>query len=375
MAPIKVGLMGYGFSTKCFHLPFITPNPDLEVCAFLQRKEPSEAGSWGHCTKDYPDAKWHRTEDEFFADSNIELVIVCTGSKIHTQHAEKALKAGKHVVVEKPFTVSSAEADHLIALAKQEKKVLTVFQNRRYDSDFRTLQHLMQQGAFGTVTEFENHYDTDQPEWVLKWDKPGYEAGEGMLYGLGTHSIDQTLLLFGPPKSVTAWWRATRMESQTDDAFTVILQYGGDKKNLVCTVKTTIVTPLPMSKIPKFIIRGTEGAFIKNGEDPQIDHLFAGMKVDDPKFGVEPESYHGYVASKKQLDAGDLSKEGGSPSAPYHGVYPSQKGSYLDYYKDVVKAIRGEAEVAVKPEQSRDGIRVIELARESAEKGVTVEFN
>ncbi|KAK4550793.1 hypothetical protein LTR36_000373 [Oleoguttula mirabilis] len=375
MAPIKVGLMGYGFSTKCFHLPFILPNPDLEVHAFLQRKEApagtSSAEAGVHCTVDHPNAKHYRTADDFFADAALELVIICTGHDSHYELAEKALLAGKHVVVEKPFTITSTEADKLIALAKKQGKLITCFQNRRYDSDFRTLQHLVAQNAFGKVTEFENHYDMDNPEWVQKWTDPEYVPGEGMLYGIGTHSIDQTLLLFGRPKSVTAFTRTLRGKNRgADDSFTIVLQYGGEQEDLISTIKTTIVSPVPMDRMLKYLVRGTQGAFIKNGEDPQIDHLMSGMKADDPAFGVEPDSYHGYVSSTEQLDA--KLKPDDRPAGRFSGSVTSKQGSYLDYYRDLVAAIRGEKELVVKPEESRDGIRVIELARESAERGVTV---
>lgn len=367
--PIKVGLIGYGFSTKCFHLPFILPNPDLQVHAFLQRKaapaDTSHVEAGVHCTIDHPAAKHYRTADAFFGDADIQLVAICTGHDTHFALAKQALLAGKHVVLEKAFTVTSAEADELVALAKERQVVLTGFQNRRYDSDFRTLRKLVDAGAFGKVTEFENHYDVDSPDWVRSWRDPGYVPGSGMLYGLGTHSIDQTLVLFGLPKSVTAFVRSLRMESQTEDSFTIILQYDGARKDLIATVKTTFVSPLPMARQPKFRVRGEQGAFIKTGEDPQIDHLLAGMKpVEDPRFGVEPEGYRGYLHTLAS-----------SPYGEFDGVIESEKGSYADYYVDVVAAIRGEREVAVKPEDSRNGIRIIELSRESAAKGVTVPWS
>ncbi|GAB7327343.1 hypothetical protein MBLNU13_g11217t2 [Cladosporium sp. NU13] len=372
MASIKVGLMGYGFSTKCFHLPFITPNAELEVYAFLQRAE-APADKKGveigkHCTVDYPNAKHYRTADEFFADSEIELVIVCTSSDNHAEFAEKAMRS---VVVEKPFTTTSAEADALIKTSKETGKLLTVFQNRRYDSDFRTLQHVVSSGCLGEITEFQNHYDMDNPDWVQGWTSTDVIPGQGMLYGLGTHSLDQTLLLFGKPASVTAFTRVLRPKGGgADDSFTVVLQYGGERKDLICTVKTTIVSTLPMEKQLKFMVRGRKGTFLKNGEDPQIDQLFAGVKADDSSYGVEPEKYHGELFTKKQFDDSQ-SQDGGL----WSGRLVSSQGSYVDYYRDVVATIKGEKEVVVKPEESRMGIRVIELAMESAEKGVTVQWS
>jgi predicted dehydrogenase len=165
------------------------------------------------------------------------------------------------VVVEKPFTTTSAEADALIATSKETGKLLTVFQNRRYDSDFLTLQRILSSSCLGPITEFQNHYDSDNPPWVRGWTSPEPVPGQGMLYGLGTHSLDQTLLLFGKPASVTAFTRALRSEGgKADDSFTVVLQYAGD---LICTVKTTIVSVLPMERQVKFMARGREGTFLK----------------------------------------------------------------------------------------------------------------
>jgi predicted dehydrogenase len=292
------------------------------------------------------------------------------------------------VVVEKPFTTTSAEADALIATSKETGKILTVFQNRRYDSDFRTLQRVLSSGCLGAITEFQNNYDMDDPEWVRGWTSATPVPGEGMLYGLGTHSLDQTLLLFGQPSSVTAFTRSLRQKgAASDDTFTIVLQYEGDKSDLVCTVKTTIVSKLPMERQVKFVVRGRDGTFLKvschisnlqapptdatqNGEDPQIDQLFAGLKADDPAYGIEPETYHGELFTKDKAD--DSQTQTGNL---WSGKYVSSQGSYLDYYKDVVAAIRGEKEVVVKPEESRMGIRVIELAKESAEKGVTVAWS
>ena len=304
------------------------------------------------------------------------------------------------VVIEKPFTVSTTEADKLIALAKQTGKTLTVYQNRRYDSDFRTLQHLisLKPNPFGKITEFANHYDLDNPEWMLKWGSktPEEAPGEGMLYGLGTHSLDQTLLLFGKPKSVTAFVRCLReggAEGAVDDSFTIILQYGGELKDLVSTVKTTVVSP--QKKQLKFWVRGTQGSFSKvcnllrmvvlparmsyvilqEGEDIQMEHLLENnMKASDPGFGVEPDRYHGDLFTK-QPQPSSAQKNNEEADVIFAGKVPSKPGSYMDYYRDLVATIRGEKDLVVKPEESRAGIRIIELARESANKGVTVPWS
>jgi predicted dehydrogenase len=184
----------------------------------------------------------------------------------YTSESNQQHRINHHaVVVEKPFTTTSAEADALIATSKETNKLLTVFQNRRYDSDFRTLQRVLSTGCLGAITEFQNNYDLDDPEWVRGWTSETPSPGEGMLYGLGTHSLDQTLLLFGQPCSVTAFTRALRQKGvASDDCFTVVLQYEGyAKEDLVCTVKTTIVSRLPMERQVKFVVRGRDGTFLK----------------------------------------------------------------------------------------------------------------
>jgi len=366
--------MGYGFSTNCFHLPFILPNPDFKVYAFLQRAEApsnkSAVESGKHCTVDYPDAKHYRTADDFFADPNIDLVIVCTQHDTHAEFAERALLAGKHVVVEKPFTVDTAEADHLIALSKKGDKVLTVFQNRRYDSDFRTLQTLVEASAFGTITECEMHYDFDFPDWISSWDSPGWAPGDGLMYGIGSHTIDQALLLFGTPANVTGFYRALRgIESKTDDSFTIILQYSGAKKNLFVTVKTSAVAPMQYPL--KFFVRGYDGSFVKFGDDKQESQIMAGQTTATPGFGVEPEATWGLLTTKEKFHESQAHDE---RNGKWVGKFPSANGDYLGYYVDVVKAIRKEGDVKVTAEHARNGLRVIELARESAEKGRTLPF-
>ncbi|KAL8403880.1 hypothetical protein RB594_008940 [Gaeumannomyces avenae] len=372
MAPIRVGIVGYGFSTKCFHLPYILPNPDLEVHAFLQRA-PAPAGlapPGKHCSVDFPRARHYRTAEEFFGDAEIELVVVCT--HLHEEFVERALRTGKHVVVEKPFVTTSAEADRLIGLAKDCKKVLTVFHNRRYDSDFRTLRQLMAKGALGDVRDAQIHFDFPDPSWISGWTAKEYKPGQGMGFGLGSHTIDQALVLFGTPAFVTGFFASNRgVDSDVDDTFTIILQYAAPRKNLLVTVKTSIITP--MKDQLKFFVRGTEGSYLKFGYCPQEARAIAApgkpaSGYDD--FGAEDPSIWGTLTTKTAFDPASQALDGASG---YHiGRYPSLPGYCRGYYENVVDAIRGKGEVEVRPETARDGLRVIELARESHEKGTKV---
>lgn len=202
-------------------------------------------------------------------------------------------------------------------------------------------------------------HTTGFTDHLIQHNRPG----DGLLHGLGTHSLDQTLLLFGPPSTIWATTRALKPNSKAIDTFIINLQYSGNQSNLLVTVRTSIVNPIPMHKIPKYAIRGRHGAFFKTGEDCQVDQFYAGVDVKDERFGVEPEEYWGYLCTTEE-----------SRNGKFEGAWKSEKGSYRDYYVDVVKAIRGEKEVVVKPEESRMGLRVIELTLESVRTGRSVEF-
>ncbi|TLD11896.1 hypothetical protein PspLS_11233 [Pyricularia sp. CBS 133598] len=387
MAPIKVGLVGYGFSTKCFHLPYILPNPDLQVYAFLQRAEAPPKGSGveaqhahgkmtirgGHCTVEFPDAKHYRTADEFFGDQDIELVVICTPN--HEEFVEGALNSGKHVVVEKPFVTTSEGADRLIRLAKEKKRILTVFHNRRFDSDFLTLKHLLSEGALGDVRDAQIHFDFPDPSWIGGWTRKEYVPGEGMAFGLGSHTIDQALALFGTPSFVTGFFASNRgVDSDVDDTFTIVMQYSGNStnKNLLVTVKTSIITP--MRDQLKFFIRGTKGTYLKFGYCPQEARAIAnpGMPAPDDH-GVEDKRAWGDLTTKTQFDHASQSFD--EDSKLWIGKYPSLPGYCRGYYENVVHAIRDGADIEVRPEMARDGLRVIELARQSHEKGVKVPWS
>lgn len=292
MAPsrIRLGVIGYRNSAKHFHLPFVALVPSIEVHAIVQRSPCSpDAKPGDHCTIDYPDVKHYSDVDAFFADPEIDLVLVCTGA-MHYEYAKRALQSNKHVVVEKPFTSTSAEADELVQLSKETGKLATVFQSkcpvkysisgdlvlisayfvartdRRFDGDFLTAQKLIQDGVLGDVLEFESHFDWDDPPWPSKNEGiTQYTPGEGTLYGLGAHTVDQAILLFGLPKSVFAIFKAQRDGSRgsaIDDWHTVILQYQGDKdQGVVVTIKSTLLSPL--TKQPNLFVRGRKGTYIK----------------------------------------------------------------------------------------------------------------
>ncbi|KAH6989938.1 hypothetical protein EDB80DRAFT_729255 [Ilyonectria destructans] len=376
MARIKVGIVGYGFAAKNFHLPFIRAIPDYEVVAILQRAEapsdPASAPKGSHCTVDFPGIKHYRKAEDFFADAEIGFVVVATHTDTHASFAEQALKAGKHVIVDKPFANSSEEADKVIELARQKGLIVTCFQNRRYDGDFKTVRELIERNAFGDITETEIHYDFDRAPWLHYMSAKKYTPGAGLTFGLGTHNIDQAYVLFGRPVSVTAFYRVQRgVESEVEDSFTIILQYDGPQKNLLVTIKTCVVSP--MAQQLKFWVRGTKGSYIKyqnRSTCPQEEQIADGVQPLDPAFGAESEELRGTLTTYDEFDSSIQTFD--KKSQRYVGKYPTIRGRWMGIYEAVANAINGKAELADKATESRDVLRIIELARESHEKGITV---
>jgi len=379
MAPIKVGVIGYGFAAKSFHLPFINAIPDYNVVAILQRAEaPADAAAVDkgtHCTVDFPKVKHHRTAEEFFENPDIEFVVVASHADTHISFAEQALKAGKHVIVDKPFARSTTEADSAIKLAKEKGLILTCFQNRRYDGDFLTVREVLKRNALGDINEAEIHYDFDRAPWLKFMKDKEYTAGDGHTFGLGTHSLDQAFVLFGRPASVTAFFRVQRgIESEVEDSFTIILQYAGAQKGLLVTVKTCVVSP--MAQQLKFWIRGTKGSYIKHQQRsscPQEEDIARGAQPLDRNFAVESDALRGVLTTYEEFDK-DL-QAFDKDSQRYVGKYPTLTGHWMQLYQNVNEAIRGTGELAIKADEVRDVLRIIELARESHEEGVTVKWH
>ncbi|KAH7378374.1 hypothetical protein DE146DRAFT_730878 [Phaeosphaeria sp. MPI-PUGE-AT-0046c] len=376
MAPIKVGVLGYGFAAKSFHIPFIRAIPDYEVVAILQRAEaPADPGSTpkgSHCTVDFPEVTHYRKAEDFFANPEIAFVVVATHADTHISFAEQALRAGKHVIIDKPFARTTDEADHAIELAKEKGLILTCFQNRRYDGDFLTVRELLQRDALGDINEAEIHYDFDRAPWLHRMTDKAYSAGDGHTFGLGTHSLDQAYVLFGRPASVTAFFRAQRgIESEVEDSFTIVLQYSGAKKGMLVTIKTSVVSP--MAQQLKFWIRGTKGSFIKHQQRstcPQEESIALGADPLDSDFATESDALRGILATYEEFDSSVQAFD--DASQRFVGKYPTLKGEWMRLYQNVADAINKKDELAVKAEEVRDVLQIIELARESHKKGATV---
>lgn len=343
---IKVGLASYGMSGMVFHAPFLVRTPGFQLTHVLER---SSQKSRQH----FPDAEIVRSFEALLENPSIELVIVNTPNALHFEMTRQALLAGKHVVVEKPFTVTYQEANSLIQLAKEKQLVLTVFQNRRWDGDFMTVQKIVEQQLLGRLVEYEAHYDRYVTEIRSESWKETDLPGSGILYNLGSHMIDQALVLFGKPRAVTADIGARRKGSDVDDYYNIILHYPDLKVNLKSSY---LVRELG----PRYMLHGTTGSFVKYGIDPQEEALKVGKFPEGDDWGKEPDT-----------DWGKLNAE--INGFNYVGKIETLPGNYSAFYQNLYDAIRYGKPLAVKPEEAADVIHLIELIIKSNKEGRTVE--
>lgn len=346
--PVKTALASYGMSGKVFHGPFITENPGFELRKVVERQK-SES------KEDYPRVEIVRNFQNLLDDADIELIVVNTPNDLHFEMTEKALEAGKHVVVEKPFTPTKKEADHLIKLAKKKERVLTVFQNRRWDSDFMTVEKVINEKSIGQLVEYEAHYDryvnfVSQNSWK---EKSG--PGAGILYNLGSHMIDQALVLFGLPDAVTAEIGKQRPASEIEDFYDIRLHY--QQFNVI--LKSSYLVREPG---PRYILHGVAGSFVKYGLDPQEEALKAGQKPGEEGWGEESVE-----------DWGTLNTE--INGLHVIGQIKSIAGSYSVFYDNLYGAIRDGEELKVRAEEAASVIRIIELAYQSNKEGRRMELN
>ena len=342
---IKVGVVGYGISAKTFHVPFLINSSHYEITAVLERHR-SDSNAL------LPNATIVRSFDELVAMKDVDLVVITTPNETHFPYSLQALQAGKHVVVEKPFTNTSEEALQLANAAKQAGKVLSVYQNRRYVSDFLTIKEILDKKLLGEVHDYEAHYDRYRAEARPNAWREQKMAGSGIFYDLGAHLIDQTLYLFGLPQMVTADIRMQRPHAKVDDYFDVRLDYG----YLRVTLKGGMLIREPG---PRYMIHGYNGSFIKYGEDPQEALLRAGELPTGKHWGEESEEIFGLLHT--EID-GKIIKE----------KYPSKKGDYGLYYENLYQSIAHHKPVLEKAEHGYNTIKVIEQAFESSHKKATV---
>jgi predicted dehydrogenase len=317
---------------------------------------------------DYPGIKHFTSAEELFADTEVDAVVITTPPDTHFLLAMSALNSGKHVLVEKPFVPSSAEGAELAALASAKGLVLCVYQNRRWDSDFLSIQRLLAAGTLGRVVEFETHFDRFRPlAPVATWKASlAMSAGGGVLYDLGTHLIDQVFLLFGVPTAVYGRFvnqREGRLDvGENPDSVTAVLSY--EETGMLVHVRIGVVSA--ESAQMRFWVRGTKGSYHKTGLDPQEGQLRGGMKTDDTRFGREDASKAGRLCLVK--DDGTIADE----QEP--AVEPE---TYLKFYQLFAESLETckEDDIPVPATQAVQVLRILEAVKESARSGKEVSLH
>lgn len=344
---INTALLSFGMSGKVFHAPFIDHHPGFELIGVLERTK-------NESRLIYPGIHIYRTLEEVIDDPNIELVIINTPTQTHFDFAKKALLAGKHVVVEKAFTTTVEEAKFLMELAKELGLVISVYQNRRWDSDFSTVCKIVNEGTLGNIHSAAFHFDRYKEQLSIKLHKETPGPGAGLLLDLGPHLIDQAIYLFGMPQSVLADIRTIRPGSMVDDDFTLFLYY----PSMRVTLKSSLLVKEP---IPSFIVHGSKGSFIKQRADIQEAALINGDIPYTKDWGKELAAENGYLHTVLE---GKTMKE----------FIPTLQGNYGAFYNGLYNTIREGAPCLVDAKDGLNVMKIIEAAQLSnaEQKAITI---
>jgi predicted dehydrogenase len=347
MTPINTALCSFGMSGLVFHSPFLSINPHFNFYAVWERTK-------NLAQEKFPQVKTYRTLEAMLADDLVELVIVNTPNYTHYEYAKKSLEAGKHVIVEKPFTIDVTQANDLIELAKKQNRVLSVYQNRRYDSDYKTIKKVVSENLLGELVEVEMHFDRFREELSPKVHKETPGPGAGVLYDLGSHLIDQALQLFGKPEKIFADIRIVRPNSKVDDYFELLLYY----PKLRVRLKASYIV---REALPGYILHGLKGSFIKPKTDIQETLLKEGVIPGKKDWGTEPETekglLHTEIKGKEVIE-----------------FITSEQGNYNDYYNAIYEAIRNNQPLPVTAEEGAEVIKIILAAFKSSESERVIEL-
>lgn len=349
--PLRVALIGYGLAGSVFHAPLIASIEDLRLDTVVT----SNPGRQARAAADYPGVNIVSSADEVWERASaLDLVVVASTNRTHVPLATAALECGLAVVVDKPLTGTAAEGAALAELANKRGLMLSVFQNRRWDADFLTLRHLIEEGELGDIWRFESRFERWRPQPGGGWRESGDpEDVGGLLYDLGAHLVDQALLLFGPVRTVYAQVVARRAGAQADDDTFVALEHeSGVHSHLWMSAAAALLGP-------RFRVLGSKAGFVKFGLDPQEPALAAGQ-LPGPGWGAETEDVWGW------LGAGDRPGQGAGRTVP------SLPGDYPAYYRGVAEALRTGGPPPVAAEESINGLVVLEAARAAARRRTTV---
>ena len=337
--PVRVGLIGYGFSGKTFHTPLISAEPDLDLVVVASRDS-------AKVHADLPEVAVIGDPMDMTAQ-DIDLIVIASPNDSHTPHARAALAAGKHVVVDKPFTLDVVEARELVDLAERQNRLLSVFQNRRWDSDFLSIKQGIVDGLVGAVKHFESHIDRFRPTVRNRW-RESDGPGSGIWFDLGPHLVDQALQLFGLPDRVQASLALQRDGARSDDWAHVLLEYGSCRVILHAGM-------LVAGGSSRFVVHGDKGSLVKRKPDQQEPQLLAGMRPGSPDWGADADDMLLYDGSGEEQ------------------TIPAVSGDQRLYYRGIAEALRGKATNPVTPAQAIAVMAVIESASISARSGQSVE--
>jgi len=345
---IDVGLIGFGLAGRSFHAPVINAVAGLRLAAIMQR-------SGDEAARLYPDARIVRSIEELLATPDIRLVVVATPNDTHHPIARQCLAAGRDVIVDKPLAPTLEEALDLVKFAQERGRLLTVYQNRRYDGDFQAVQQLVASGRLGRIVRFESNYDRFRPQLKANAWRERSGPGTGILFDLAPHLIDHALVLFGLPEGVTADIRVERENAIADDSFDLTLHYAGSVRALL---RATMLAPVTR---PRFILHGTSGAYVKHAFDVQEPKLRAGRLPWNETPSKEEQEENSGVLTLMKAD-GTSTKE----------LVPPAPSDYRSYYANVRDVLLGTAPPAVTPQHALNVMRILELARDSNARRCTI---
>jgi scyllo-inositol 2-dehydrogenase (NADP+) len=345
---IHVALIGFGLAGRCFHAPVISRVSGLRLAAILQR-------SGNEAAQLYPTARIVRALDELLSIDEIRLIVIATPNDTHFPLAKQCLAAGRDVVVDKPFTTTLDEAIALVQFAQQAGRLLTVYQNRRFDGDFQAVQQVVAGGELGRIVRFESNYDRFRPQLKPAAWREKAVPGAGILFDLAPHLIDAALVLFGLPEAITADIRCERDHAVVDDAFDLMLHYPRELRALLRASMLAATTR------PRFRLHGTHGTYEKQAFDVQEPKLRAGrIPWEETPTEAEARDNEG-VLTLLQPDGTTQARR-----------IPPGNTDYRDFYANVRDAILGRANLAVSPEYALNVMQVLELARESSARRCTL---
>lgn len=345
---INVGLIGFGLAGRAFHAPVIHAVPGLRLAAILQR-------TGNEAAQLYPNARIVSSIEDLLAISEIRLAVIATPNDTHHAIARQCLAAGRDVVVDKPLTPTLEEAADLVAFAEERGRMLSVYQNRRYDGDFQTVLQLVASASLGRIVRFEANYDRFRPQLKANAWRERSGPGSGVFLDLAPHLIDHALVLFGLPEAISADLRTEREHAVVDDSFDLTFHYAAGLRAVLRATMLAAVTR------PRFVLHGTRGAYVKHAFDVQEPKLRAGrIPWNEAPSESEREENSGLLTLVN--DDGTTTEQ----------LVPPAPSDYRGYYANIRDMLLGTAELAVTPQHALNVMRILELARESNARRCTI---